>query len=80
MVGRAVRTAPAFVEYNPSAIGGDFAGGSMAGLQLLARPRIALDPYRTPLPNVWLCSASTPPGAAVHGMCGWHAAASVLRG
>jgi hypothetical protein len=80
VVGRAVRTAPAFVEYNPSAIGGDFAGGSMAGLQLLARPKIALDPYRTPLPNVWLCSASTPPGAAVHGMCGWHAAASVLRG
>ena len=80
VVGRAVRTAPEFVEYNPSAIGGDFAGGSMAGLQLLARPKIALDPYRTPLPNVWLCSASTPPGAAVHGMCGWHAAASVLRG
>ena len=80
VVGRAVRTAPEFVEYNPSAIGGDFAGGSMAGTQLLARPRFALDPYRTPLRGVWLCSASTPPGAAVHGMCGWHAAASVLRG
>lgn len=80
VVGRVVRTAPQFVSYNPSAIGGDFAGGSMAGMQLLARPRLALDPYRTPLPGVWLCSASTPPGAAVHGMCGWHAAASVLRG
>jgi phytoene dehydrogenase-like protein len=76
--GRVVRTAPAFAAYNPSAIGGDFAGGSLAGRQLIARPRLALDPYRTPLERVWLCSASTPPGAAVHGMCGWHAAGSVL--
>lgn len=79
LLGRAVRTAPAFAAYNPSAIGGDFAGGSMSGLQLLARPRIAVDPYRTPIDGVWLCSASTPPGAAVHGMCGWNAAAGVLR-
>lgn len=79
VIGRSVRTAPAFAAYNPSAIGGDFAGGSIGGLQLFARPKLALDPYRTPLPGVWLCSASTPPGAAVHGMCGWHAAASVLR-
>jgi len=79
VVGRSVRTAPQFASYNPSAIGGDFAGGSIGGRQLFARPKLALDPYRTPLPGVWLCSASTPPGAAVHGMCGWHAAASVLR-
>lgn len=79
VVGRSVRTAPAFASYNPTAIGGDFAGGSLAGRQLFARPRLAVDPYRTPVPDVWLCSASTPPGAAVHGMCGWHAAASVLR-
>ena len=79
VVGRAVRLAPQFAEYNPNAIGGDFAGGSMAGRQLLARPHIALNPYKTPLAGVWMCSASTPPGAAVHGMCGWHAAARVLK-
>ena len=78
VIGRSVRTAPQFAAYNPSAIGGDFAGGSMSGRQLLARPRLALDPYHTPLDSVWLCSASTPPGAAVHGMCGWHAAGRVL--
>ncbi|MEY4371870.1 MAG: hypothetical protein RL219_639 [Actinomycetota bacterium] len=79
VVGRSVRTAPAFAAYNPSAIGGDFAGGSMAGRQLLARPKLAVDPYRTPIDGVWLCSASTPPGAAVHGMCGWNAAGRVLQ-
>lgn len=78
VVGRAVRAAPEFEAYNANAIGGDFAGGSMGGRQLFARPRITLNPYRTPLPGVWLCSASTPPGAAVHGMCGWHAAGRVL--
>jgi phytoene dehydrogenase-like protein len=30
--------------------------------------------YRTPLKNVYLCSASTPPGGGVHGICGYHAA------
>jgi phytoene dehydrogenase-like protein len=78
VVGRSVRTAPDLADYNPNVIGGDFAGGSMGGRQLVARPRVTLNPYRTPLPGVWLCSASTPPGAAVHGMCGWHAAARVL--
>jgi len=34
--------------------------------------------YRTPLPNVFLCSASTPPGGAVHGMCGYHAVRNAL--
>ena len=78
VVGRVVRGAKDLAEYNPNLIGGDFAGGSMAGRQLFARPRVALNPYRTPLAGVWLCSASTPPGAAVHGMCGWHAAGRVL--
>jgi len=79
VIGRAVRTAPQFAAYNPSAIGGDFSGGSLSGRQLVARPRLAFDPYRTPLDGVWMCSASTPPGAAVHGMCGWHAAGRVLE-
>jgi phytoene dehydrogenase-like protein len=68
-----------YERYNENNAGGDFIGGSNAGLRWLFRPRIALDPYRSPAPNLWLCSASTPPGAGVHGMPGWHAAGSVLR-
>jgi len=43
------------------------------------RPRIALDPYRTSARDIYLCSAATPPGGGVHGMCGYHAARSALR-
>lgn len=70
---------PAWLEhYNENYVGGDIAGGSMEGIQLLMRPRVALDPYR--LGNgAYLCSASTPPGAGVHGMCGYWAAQSALR-
>jgi phytoene dehydrogenase-like protein len=63
----------------PNQHGGDFAGGSVAGLQLLMRPTRSLHPYRTPIPGHYLCSASTPPGPGAHGMCGWHAAGVVLR-
>jgi phytoene dehydrogenase-like protein len=67
-----------FAAYNPAYVGGDIAGGSHGGAQLIARP-IAGRPYRTPDPSVWLCSASTPPGGGVHGMCGLHAAQAALR-
>ncbi|WP_297006297.1 NAD(P)/FAD-dependent oxidoreductase [uncultured Corynebacterium sp.] len=65
--------------HNRNFIGGDIIGGSNAGLQMLFRPRAAVDPYRTGVPGVFLCSQSTPPGAGVHGMCGYHAAESALR-
>ncbi len=73
---------PADLErHNANNVGGDVAGGSHGGLQLVARPRLALDPYRLPIEgmNAFLCSASTPPGAGVHGMCGWWAAQSALQ-
>ena len=73
---------PADLErHNANNVGGDVAGGSHGGLQLVARPRLALDPYRLPVDGVdaYLCSASTPPGAGVHGMCGWWAARSAVR-
>jgi phytoene dehydrogenase-like protein len=70
---------PADLEaYNENGIGGDFVGGASDGLQLLFRPRISLDPYRTPARSLYLCSSSTPPGGGVHGMCGYWAARSAL--
>jgi phytoene dehydrogenase-like protein len=66
-------------QHNTNYLGGDIIGGLNNQLQLLARPRLTLDPYRTGIPGVYICSQSTPPGAAVHGMCGYHAAQSALR-
>lgn len=64
--------------YDPNYVGGDIAAGAQDGLQSLLRPRLARDPYATGIEGVWLCSASTPPGAGVHGMCGVNAARSAL--
>lgn len=65
--------------YNANYIGGDIIGGANDGLQMVLRPRMAIDPYFTGVPGVYLCSQSTPPGAGVHGMCGFRAAESALR-
>ncbi|MDA3660564.1 NAD(P)/FAD-dependent oxidoreductase [Mycobacterium xenopi] len=65
--------------YNPNFVGGDIIGGANDRLQVLFRPRVAVDPYFTGVPGVYLCSQSTPPGAGVHGLCGYHAAESALR-
>jgi phytoene dehydrogenase-like protein len=65
--------------YNPNYIGGDIIGGANDGLQLIFRPRIAVDPYATGVPGVYLCSHSAPPGAGIHGLCGYHAADAALR-
>ncbi len=64
---------------NSNLVGGDINGGAANFLQLIARPVFGSTPYRTPLPGVYLCSASTPPGGGVHGMCGYHAAHAALR-
>jgi len=64
---------------NANCAGGDIAGGAYDGMQFFARPVMARDPYATPTREIYLCSASTPPGAGVHGMCGYHAAQSALR-
>ena len=79
VVDRHVTTAAGFERYNASYVGGDISAGSHAGTQLLLRPWPAVDPYRTPVEGVFLCSGSTPPGGGVHGMCGLHAARSALR-
>ena len=64
---------------NRNLVGGDLNGGAMDLGQLAFRPVRRLVPYRTPLSGVYLCSASTPPGGGVHGMCGYSAALVALR-
>jgi phytoene dehydrogenase-like protein len=64
---------------NANLVGGDIAGGANDLPQLLARPAVRRVPYSTPLDGVFICSASTPPGGGVHGMCGALAARAVLR-
>ncbi|HET6437699.1 MAG TPA: NAD(P)/FAD-dependent oxidoreductase [Anaeromyxobacter sp.] len=75
---RAVRSPAALERDNPNLVGGDVSGGANSLLQLLARPAPRLVPWSTPLPGVFLCSAATPPGGGVHGMCGEHAARRAL--
>lgn len=65
--------------HNPNYLGGAITGGVADIPQAFLRPVARLSPYRTPNPRIYLCSASTPPGGGVHGMCGYHAAKSLLR-
>jgi phytoene dehydrogenase-like protein len=64
---------------NPNYVGGAITGGVADLFQFFTRPVARFDPYSTPDPRLFLCSASTPPGAGVHGMCGYFAARSALR-
>jgi phytoene dehydrogenase-like protein len=68
-----------FSRYNPNYVGGAITGGVADVFQLFTRPVARLNPYATPNPRLLLCSASTPPGGGVHGMCGYHAAQSALK-
>ena len=79
VLARHVADSSWFEEHNENIVGGDIAGGSHGGLQLLLRPRPGLHSYRTADPRLFLCSASTPPGGGVHGMCGYNAAQEALR-
>lgn len=69
----------AYERENANYSGGAITGGAADLRQLFTRPVARLDPYSTPNPRVFLCSASTPPGGGVHGMCGYFAARSALR-
>jgi phytoene dehydrogenase-like protein len=69
----------AMEQYNPNYIGGDIVAGVADLWQVVARPVPSLNPYATPTPGLYLCSASTPPGGGVHGLCGYFAAQAVIR-
>jgi len=64
---------------NRNLVGGDLNAGAATLWRLVARPVFSSSPYRTPARGLYLCSASTPPGGGVHGMCGYLAARSALR-
>jgi phytoene dehydrogenase-like protein len=78
ILARSVRTAAEMEQHNPNYVGGDITGGAGTLRQTVFRPTPRWNPYRTSLPGVYLCSASTPPGGGVHGMCGSWAARTAL--
>jgi phytoene dehydrogenase-like protein len=79
VLARAVRGPPALEHDDPNLVGGDVGGGENSLRQTVFRPAARVVPWSTPVRGLYLCSASTPPGGGVHGMCGWHAARAALR-
>jgi phytoene dehydrogenase-like protein len=79
VLARHVTTARRFERYNANYVGGAITGGVADLAQLVARPALRFNPYTTPNPRVLICSASTPPGGGVHGMCGQQAALTAKR-
>jgi phytoene dehydrogenase-like protein len=80
IVGRSAMNAADIEQRNPNYVGGDINGGVQDLRQLFTRPVARPVPYATPLDGLYICSSSTPPGGGVHGMCGYFAARSALRG
>ncbi len=79
ILARHTMTAMDYERYNPNYVGGDINSGVQDLGQLFTRPVIRLNPYTTPLKNVYLCSSATPPGGGVHGMCGYFSAQAALK-
>jgi len=79
VLGASTRTAAEMQAYNPNYVGGDISAGTPDLRQIIVRPALRWNPYRTPVEGHYLCSSSTPPGPGVHGRCGELAALSALR-
>ncbi len=78
VLARSVMTCAQMEQKNANLVGGDINGGAADLWQLLARPTLSAKPYRTPVPGLYICSSSTPPGGGVHGMCGVNAAETAV--
>ncbi len=79
ILARSTETPAQLEASNANYVGGDIGGGATTARQTLFRPRVAWNEYRTGLEGVYLCSASTPPGGGVHGMCGVFGARAAMR-
>jgi phytoene dehydrogenase-like protein len=79
VLARSALAPPLLEAKNRNLVGGDVNAGAADLGQLLFRPVRSIFPYRTPLEGVYVCSAATPPGGGVHGMCGYAAARLALR-
>lgn len=79
ILARSTTTAAQRARSNPNYVGGDIGSGAATLRQILFRPTVRWNPYRTSLPHVYLASASTPPGGGVHGMAGFYAARTLLH-
>jgi phytoene dehydrogenase-like protein len=79
IAGRSAMDSAEVERRNPNYVGGDINGGVQDLRQLFTRPVARPVPYSTPVPGLFLCSSSTPPGGGVHGMCGYWAARAALR-
>jgi len=77
IIGRSKMNSLDLQARNENLQGGDVAGGAMTVSQFFLRPTVSM--YRTPRRGLYLCSSSTPPGAGVHGMCGYQAARAALH-
>lgn len=78
VLAKSVKSPADLERYNANYIGGDINGGASTVSQLFTRPIVKFNPYSMPAENLYICSSSTPPGGGVHGMCGFHAAQTVL--
>ena len=79
VVARATKNAVEMEAWNPNHVGGDISNGEASFRQMVARPVPRWNTYKTPVRGVYLASAATPPGPAVHGQCGDNAARLALR-
>ena len=79
VLARKVMSPTELEDYNPNYSGGDIAGGVQSFWRLFAQPALRRKEYSTPVKGLYVCSSSTPPGAGVHGMCGYHAARRALH-
>lgn len=79
IVATAVTTPADLQAYNANYVGGDIGGGAVTPWQTAVRPRVSAHPHHLGVKGLYLCSASSAPGAGVHGMAGFHAATAALR-